>query len=326
MEKKPWINARLQRLIAVKNILYRKFLSKQKDVFWYNRYKTLKKRLENLLFEAKKDYFKQYFETNLNNSRKVWKGINEIIHNKRNKNNAEIYLDDNGNIVTDQKTVANRFNKFYTNVAKNLLKDLGNTPTKYQDYLRNPNEHSIFFNETDPGEISAIIHKLDSSKSGDIYGITPKLVKFAPGIAKNLSIIFNKAIELGVFPHILKVAKVIPIHKGESKMVASNYRPISLLPIFGKIFERIIFNRLSDFIQKYKVLYSKQYGFQKGKGTEHALTDIEHRILHSLEEKEHPCCVFLDFAKAFDTVDHQILQQKLNQRSGGRHCSSLNPT
>ena len=310
-KEKPWIDARLQRLVSVKNILYRKFLSKRRDIFWFNRYKTIKKRLEYLLFQAKKDFFKQYFATNLNNARKIWKGINEIIHNRSNKTSADIYLDDKGQIVTDQKIVANRFNSFYTNVAKNLLKDLGKTPTKYQDYLRNPNEHSIFFNETDPGEISEIICKLDTTKSGDIYGITPKLVNWAPCMAKNLSIIFNKSINDGVFPHLLKVAKVIPIHKGDSKMVPSNYRPISLLPIFGKIFEKLIFKRLTDFINKYKILYKKQYGFQRGKATEHAVMDIEHDILKSMENKEHPCCVFLDFAKAFDTVDHQILLQKL---------------
>ena len=192
------------------------------------------------------------------------------------------------------------------------MKDLGNSPNKFQDYLRNPNEHSIFFGETDPGEILDIIRKLDSSKSGDIYGITPKLVKWAPGMATNLSIIFNKAIELGVFPHLLKIAKVISIHKGESKMLASNYRPISLLPIFGKIFEKIIFIRLSDFTSKFSILYEKQYGFQSAKCTEDAIIDIQQNILDSLERKEHPCCVFLDFAKAFDTVNHKILLSKLD--------------
>ena len=95
-------------------------------------------------------------------------------------------------------------------------------------------------------------------------------------------------------------------------MVASNCRPISLLPIFDKIFERIIHDRLSSFITKYKILFGKQYGFQKGKSTEHALIDIQQNILSALEKREHPCCVFLDFAKAFDTVDHSILLQKLN--------------
>ena len=133
------------------------------------------------------------------NSKKIWKGINEIIHNKSSKDNTDIYLDDDGNILTDQKKVANKFNKFYTNVANNLLKNLGESPNKFQDYLQNPNEHSIYFGETDPGEIIEIISKLDTSKSGDIHGVTPKLVKWAPGMATNLSIIYNKCIELGVF-------------------------------------------------------------------------------------------------------------------------------
>ena len=205
----------------------------------------------------KKAFFASYFETNVANAKKLWKGINEIIHNKLNRNNAEIYLDDNGNILTDQKTVANRFNKFYSNVADNLLKKLGESPTKYQDYLHNPNEHSIFFTETDPGEVAKIILNLDASKSGDLYGITPRLIKMAPEMGTNLSIIFNIAIEKGVFPHLFKRAKVIPIHKGESKMIPSNYRPISLLPIFGKIFEKIIFARLTNFINKFKIIYDK---------------------------------------------------------------------
>ena len=128
----------------------------------------MKKNLEKQLFRAKKEFFVRYFELNLHNSRKIWKGINEIIHNKSNRNNAEIYLDENGTILTDQKTVANRFNKFYTNVAGNLLKNLGESPTKFQDYLKNPNEHSIFLAETDPDEIEEIILKLDTTKSGDM--------------------------------------------------------------------------------------------------------------------------------------------------------------
>jgi hypothetical protein len=131
-------------------------------------------------------------------------------------------------------------------------------------------------------------------------------------MAANLSIIFNMSMESGVFPHLLKKTKVIPIYKAESKMLASNYRPISLLPILGKLFEKIIYSRLISFIKKYNVLYRRQYGFQKGMSTEYALIDIQENILKSLENKEIPCCLFLDFAKAFDTVNHSILLQKLN--------------
>ena len=130
-------------------------------------------------------------------------------------------------------------------------------------------------------------------------------------MASNLSTIFNISISSGIFPQALKVAKVIPIYKVEDRMLASNYRPISLL-IIGKLFETLIFIRLSSFINKYKILFDRQYGFQSGKYTEHAIIDIQECILNSLEKKDWPCCIFLDFAKAFDTVNHSILLQKLN--------------
>ena len=159
--RKPWITKHMQNLIRTKHILYEKYLRK-KDKFWYGRYSASKKQIEELIETARKDHFKKYFERHLSNSRKSWKAINEIIHNKFTKVNAEIYLDDDGNIITNQKTVANRFNKFYTNVAKKLLKDLGKPNTKFQDYLKNPNEHSIYLNETDPGEVATLLAKLDT--------------------------------------------------------------------------------------------------------------------------------------------------------------------
>ena len=265
------------------------------------------------MFTRKKDHFLKYFAKNVNNSKKIWEGINEVIHNKCSKINSEIFLDDNGVIVTDQKKVAARFNKFYANIANKLLMDLGKPNTKYQDYLKNPNEHSMFLNETDPGEVATIIQSLDTTKAGDVYGFNPKLISLAGvSMAYNLSIIYNLSIETGVYPHLLKRAKVMPVHKGDSRMETKNYRPISLLPIFNKIFEKILHSRITSFIDKHNILFERQYGFQKGKSTEFALIDIQERILEILNKKEIPCCVFLDFAKAFDTVNHKILLGKLH--------------
>ena len=95
-------------------------------------------------------------------------------------------------------------------------------------------------------------------------------------------------------------------------MVVSNYRPISLLPIISKVFEKIMYSRLISFIDHNNILYDKEYGFQKGKSTEHAVIDIQSQIIDAFEKKEHPCCIFLDFAKAFDTVNHDILLSKLD--------------
>ena len=235
-----------------------------------------------------------------------------MIKNKIKNKCANIFLNEDGNIITDQKKVANNINKFYINIADKLLLNLSNPNTKYQDYLKNPNEHSMFLNEADPGEVHDLLRKLDTTKSGDIYGITPKLLKIGSDeLTPNLTVLFNASFNLGQFPDKLKLAKVMPIHKGESKTNASNYRPISLLPILGKIFEKIMFTRIYKFIMKNQLLIENQFGFQKGKSTDQAILKLQSFVINALEKKETVCSVFLDFAKAFDTVNHTILLEKL---------------
>ena len=107
------------------------------------------------------------------------------------------------------------------------------------------------------------------------------------------------------------MAKIIPIHKGDSVLTVSNYRPISLLPIFSKIMERLVYNQFIEYIEKNNILSDLQFGFQKNKSTEHAISSIFTNITNALTKKQSSYCIFLDFAKAFDTVNHEILLQKL---------------
>ena len=102
----------------------------------------------------------------------------------------------------------------------------------------------------------------------------------------------------------MKVAKVIPLFKNDSPFIVSNYRPISLLPIFSKIFEKLMHLRLTEFINNNNILNENQFGFQKNKSTELAISSITTNIIESFENKEYAHCIFLDFAKAFDTVNH----------------------
>ena len=104
---------------------------------------------------------------------------------------------------------------------------------------------------------------------------------------------------------------VIPIHKGDSKTYAGNYRPISLLPILGKILEKLMYSRLLNFLQKHNIIVDNQFGFQKNKSTEDALLVLQTKITEAIENKRVACAIFLDFAKAFDTVNHEILVNKL---------------
>ena len=178
--------------------------------------------------------------------------------------------------------------------------------------MKNPNEHSFYVNETNPHEISQIIKDLKNSSAADIYDITTKFVKLASSsITRNLAILFNRSINGGIFPQLFKIAKVVPLFKNDSPLTVSNYRPISLLPIISKIFERLMYNRLISFINKYNIITPNQYGFQAQKSTELAINEICNNINKTLENKESAFCIFLDFAKAFDTVNHNILLNKL---------------
>ena len=128
-----------------------------------------------------------------------------------------------------------------------------------------------------------------------------------------VSMLINMSFETGTFPSILKISKVIPVFKNKgSPLEVGNYRPISLLSNIEKIFEKIMYARLIDFLTQFNQIYTRQFGFRKHHSTIHTLINIVERIRHNLDKGEFACGVFVDLQKAFDTVDHKILLAKLN--------------
>ena len=153
---------------------------------------------------------------------------------------------------------------------------------------------------------------MPQNKSYGFYSFPVSILKYANGILSEvLSNIFNKSIELGTFPSKLKMAKVIPIFKSDDETDPNNYRPISLLSCFNRIFEKLVFKRLKSFIDERKIISSLQYGFRQGHSTEHAILDIVNAIQSNMDTGKFSCGVFVDLKKVFDTVDHGILLQKL---------------
>jgi len=127
-----------------------------------------------------------------------------------------------------------------------------------------------------------------------------------------LSKLINLSFKTGIFPDLCKYAKVIPIYKKDDPLLTNNYRPISLLPIFSKIFEKIIYIRMYSFIDKNHLLYDRQFGFRNSHSTSHALISLIESIKNSLDDKKIVAGVFIDLTKAFDTVNHEILCNKLS--------------
>ena len=160
-----------------------------------------------------------------------------------------------------------------------------------------------------------VINSLTNKSSVEIDGrpISTILLKcIAPSsIIKPLTLIINQIMKTGVFPNKMKLAKVIPIYKKDDPTQVTNYRPISRLPVLSKVVEKTIAKQLSEYFEENKLFNQNQYGFRTGHSTEHAALELVDKITFQKDNNETPINIFLDLSKAFDTIDHNILLDKL---------------
>ena len=203
------------------------------------------------------------------------------------KSSESILLNDNNRILFDQKLVANKFNDFFVNIGSKLSKEIPIQRDSPMLYLTNQVINSFFIQATSKGEIEKSISYLDSRKASDVYQIPIKIVKeCAPAISDLLCDIFNCSFQNGVFPAKLKLAYVIPVHKSNSKLSVENYRPISIIPIFGKILEKLMHSRVMAFLNKYDLLFEHQYGFREKRSTDLAILDLHNKIINAFENNK----------------------------------------
>ena len=277
-------------------------------------YKNIKNEITNLTRQSKKDYYKQYFTENTENLQKIWKVIKEIINIKSKNYTQPTCIIEKNQTITEPKQIADSFNKYYASGAAEIIKERkyeGNN--SHTEYLSNPSEQTFAIYECDKIEIEYIIQTLNPRKAIGPNSIpTDILHLLKTEISYPLSVIFNISLRTGTHPELVKTAKILPIFKKGTQLSTNNYRPISLLSNLNKILEKLMFTRAYNFLEKNNIIYKLQFGFRKKHSTNRALIDITENIWKALDNGKFACGIFIDLQKVFDTVNHNILINKLN--------------
>ena len=217
--------------------------------------------------------------------------------------------------IDEPEDMANAFNNFFVNVAENIKEPIEESNhDKLRDYCneRIPEDVSFDIPFITTDKVLKCLKDLDVKKSTGTDEIGPRLLKLAsPFIAESLAFICNLSIRRGSFPDKWKEAKVKPLHKGGPTNDLNNFRPISILPVLSKLFEKHVHESLLAFLEQYKLLYSTQSGFRPKHSCDTALLYMVDKWLKALDRGELVGVVLVDFRNAFDLVDHEILLKKL---------------
>ena len=278
--------------------LYKQFPN---NTFIANNYKQLKAAYRKEILAAKKRSNDNFIKSSQNKAKNMW----TIVNQKRNKANVQAPISEN--LSPDD------LNTYFTNIARELVLKLDQNKTDSNKIVvkERPNL-SFIFTEISIIHMRDILTSLKNNTSRDIYSMNVNLLKaIRDPILLPLCRLINQCIRDCVFPDVLKIARVIPLLKSGDCEQLSNYRPISIIPIIAKVFEKLLFKQLFDYFNEKKIFTNSQFGFRKGRSTITALNELLLSILQGFENGEYVACTICDLTKAFDCVNHQLLLRKL---------------
>ena len=254
------------------------------------------------------------FEQSRNNKKMTWKCLNSVMNKRCSKANSfpNNVASKEGGMISGSADVANRLNEHFVQKGPNLASKIKTLRRSYRKYLKRRNSHTMYFTKITPDEVLKIVLELKLGKAIGHDGISAQLLKWCiPFISNYLTKIFNRCADNGIYPNVLKIAKVTALHKGGDKSDPDNFRPISVLSQLNKVFEKLIHKRLLSFLTKYNIITKQQFGFRKKHSTSHSITCLYEKLIANLEHELDTAVLFVDLKSAFDTVNSEILLDKL---------------
>ena len=237
---------------------YCKFKKTSQKFEIHEKYKIIRNSIVFEINKSKRQYSQTFFANSSNDIKKTWSGIRSLVILKSTSSSSVSSITINQKTISDPLTIANSFNEFFTTVRSSLVKKIPKSKKSFFRYLGNKIENSLFLKPVEEEEIKKIVMKLNSNKSVGPNSLPIKILKsHIDSLAKVLAAIINISFKEGTFPTALLLAKVTPVFKKDDPQLCSNYRPISVLSIFSKIYEKCMYTRLYSFLEKHNLLFNK---------------------------------------------------------------------
>lgn len=315
----PRMNGEILKAIQKRNDLYDTF-RKNKDEQMFVNYKKQRNEVIQLIKKAKSSFFNEKIFENRNNSRKLWKTLKLVGYSNRVKTKSlNLNLDIGGKVISDKSEVANNLNNFFTTIANTLVKKLPSQLGLYdsvflQSFYQGKGALADSFSlvKVSNDKILKMLKGLNPNKATGLDNIPARFILDAAEIISPcITHITNLSIEQSTFPVDFKRARVIPLYKKGSKLEQGNYRPVSILCCISKIIEKVVFEQVDSYLTTHNLLYEFQSGFRKSYSTDTCLLYLTDFIKKEIDEGNYCGMILLDLQKAFDTVNHDILLNKL---------------
>ena len=313
---KPWCNDELILEYAKERKLFLKSKN-QRTRANINKHLDFKRTLDKKVRNAKKEYFKQQFEENRSDPRATWKLLNQITNRNSDTNREFEKIIVNNNSITDPKEMANNFNTFFAAIGHQLEQQIPSNQNEYDeyinDYLQNTSNVPRFkFKNVSLADVIKLGKSIKPKMSAGPDNIPSKISKIMimtiPQVYQSL---INSSMNSGKIHQRLKEALIVPILKKGEKTSMTNYRPISLITSTSKILEKVITKQLRDHLTTNNLYFAAQFGFRPKHNTTMALLTCIEKFKKLLYQRKAVRSIFIDLTKAFDTVKHTILLDKL---------------